>query len=300
MEANKEKAGIEGKKKEKVKKKEKKGAKPKVPIKVIFRLIGIAKVRSFGPICLALAVGCLIGLIGYCSLSTLYYFSPSFFGIPQLLFGVLVGPLILALIFLFALIFCLCCCLRIRRLPRREVVLEDFGKDFMAKESLMYSFVIKLVYQGYFWLLGNLLTNGLFVSFNKFLGAKIGKNVSVIVPGTILDPEMVEIGDNTTIGADAIISGHVGESMRLAIKRVKIGKNCLIGARSFIWPGVVIEDNVTVAAGAIVLEDTYLPANTVWGGVPAKLIKQKTEQPSSQKEQAEQVVNESKKKGRDN
>jgi len=60
---------------------------------------------------------------------------------------------------------------------------------------------------------------------------------------------------------------------RIALKRVKIGRNCLIGARSFIWPGVVIEDNVTVGSGAIVLEDTYLHANSVWVGVPAKRIK---------------------------
>ena len=152
----------------------------------------------------------------------------------------------------------------------------------------MYSFTVKLVYLGSFWKIGHLLPFGWLVSFNRFLGAKIGKNVSVIVPGTILDPEMVEIGDNAIIGGDAVISGHAAEFTdeffsldptrrvnRIALKKVKIGKNCLIGARSFIWPGVVVEDNVTVGAGAIVLEDTHLPANSVWVGVPAKMIKQK-------------------------
>lgn len=156
----------------------------------------------------------------------------------------------------------------------------------MSKESMVYSFSVKLIYLGYFWLVGHLLPIGLFVSFNRFLGAKIGKNVTTIVPGTILDPELVEIGDNTIIGGDAIISEHTSEFTdeffsfnpasrvnRIALKRVKIGRNCLIGARSFIWPGVVIEDNVTVGSGAIVLEDTYLPANSTWVGVPAKKIK---------------------------
>jgi acetyltransferase-like isoleucine patch superfamily enzyme len=114
-------------------------------------------------------------------------------------------------------------------------------------------------------------------------GVKIGKNVSVIVPGTILDPELVEIGYNTIIGGDTIISGHAAEFTdeffssdpthcvnRIALKRVKIGKNCLIGARSFIWPGVVIEDNVTVGSGAIVLEETYLPTNSTWVCVPCE------------------------------
>jgi Carbonic anhydrases/acetyltransferases, isoleucine patch superfamily len=271
--------------KEKEKKKE---TKPKIPIKVIFRVIGL-KALSFGPICLVLATGCLIGIIGYYSLSALYSSSILILGISHLLFAVLAGPLILLLIFLFASLFCLFCCLRIRRLPKREVVLEseeEFGKDFMSKESMVYSFTVKLIYLGYFWMVGHLLPFGLLVPFNRFLGAKIGKNVSVIAPGTILDPELVEIGDNTIIGGDAIISGHVAEFTdeffssdlthrvnRIVLKRVKIGKNCLIGARSFIWPGVAIENNVTVGSGAIVLEDTYLPANSVWVGVPAKRIK---------------------------
>ena len=255
----------------------KKETRPKVPIRVIFRVIGL-KTLSFGPICLAIGVGCLVGLMSYYTLSALYYLSPSIFGIPHLLFAVLLGPLILLLVFLFALIFCLFCCLRIRRLPRREVVLgsqEDFGKDFMAKESIMYSFTVKLIYLGYFWLVAKLFPPpfGLLVRFNKFLGAKIGKNVNVIVPGTILDPDLVEIGDNTIIGGDAVISGHIAEPNMLELKRVKIGKNCLIGARSFIWPGVTMEDNVKVGAGAIVLKDTYLLANSVWVGVPAKMIK---------------------------
>jgi acetyltransferase-like isoleucine patch superfamily enzyme len=277
MEANKERVGIEGKEKEKEKKKEeKKGSRPKVPIRVIFRVIGL-KTLSFGPVCLAIGVGCLIGLMGYYALSALYISSISILGIPHFLFAVLLGPLILLFVFLFALIFCLFCCLRIRRLPRREIVLEsreDFAKDFMARESMVHSFTVKLVYLGYFWSVGHLLF-GLLVRFHRLMGAKIGKNVNVIVPGTILDPDLVEIGDNTIIGGDAIISGHIAEPNRLALKRVKIGKNCLIGARSFIWPGVVMEDNVKVGGGAIVLEDTYMPANSVWVGVPAKMIKQK-------------------------
>jgi serine acetyltransferase len=36
-----------------------------------------------------------------------------------------------------------------------------------------------------------------------------------------------------------------------------------------------MEDNVKVGAGAIVLKDTYMPASSVWVGVPAKMIKQK-------------------------
>ena len=274
MKANKEEASIEGKKKEKVKKKKK--ARPQnVSPKVLFRVIGL-KAFSLGPISLAVVVGCLIGLAGYYSLATLHNFPTPILGMSHLLFAVFVGPLILFYLFLFSLVYCLCCCWRIRRLPKREFALktkEDFKKDFLGSKSMMYSYFVKLIYLGYFWKVANLLPMGMLVSLNRLMGAKIGKSVNVIVPGTILDPDIIEIGDNTTIGGDAIISGHIAGPDMLELKRIKIGKNCLIGARSFIWPGVTMEDNVKVGAGAIVLKDTYLPANSVWVGVPAKIIK---------------------------
>lgn len=51
---------------------------------------------------------------------------------------------------------------------------------------------------------------------------------------------------------------------------IYIGKNVWIGANATICPGVTIGDGAVVAAGAVVVTD--IPANTVYGGVPAKLI----------------------------
>lgn len=47
-----------------------------------------------------------------------------------------------------------------------------------------------------------------------------------------------------------------------------------IGANVFINPGVVIGRNSVVGANSVVVKD--LPANGVYGGVPAKLLKTKT------------------------
>jgi acetyltransferase-like isoleucine patch superfamily enzyme len=54
-------------------------------------------------------------------------------------------------------------------------------------------------------------------------------------------------------------------------KPVVIGKNVWIGANATILPGVTIGDGAVIAAGAVVSKD--VEANTVVGGVPAKLIK---------------------------
>jgi serine acetyltransferase len=262
-------------KSDKKKKEQKKGARPKIPLRTIFRLVVMSKFIHFLPYPWLLIAGCLVGLGGYYSLSSLYDAS-------HLLFAVFVGPIILAFIFLFELLLSLGYSLRVKMLLRGEAMFgsgEDYERDFAGKHSLMYSFTLKLVYQGWAWKgFSHLLPLSWLVPFIRLVGAKIGKNVNVIGPGTILDPELTEIGDNTTIGDDAIITGHLndggGQIPRFVLKKVVIGKNCLIGARSIIMPGVVVGDNAIVAAGAMVVKDTKILPNSVWAGIPARMIKQ--------------------------
>lgn len=99
---------------------------------------------------------------------------------------------------------------------------------------------------------------------------RIGKNV--IIAGYISDPDLVEIHDNSVIGLDALILGHLIEGNKIILKKIVIGEDCLIGARAIVMPGVRIEDNVTVGAGAVIPKDTVLPKGSTWIGVPAKSI----------------------------
>lgn len=52
---------------------------------------------------------------------------------------------------------------------------------------------------------------------------------------------------------------------------IVLGKNVWIGSNATILQGVTIGDNAVVAAGAVVTKD--VAANTVVGGVPAKIMK---------------------------
>lgn len=106
----------------------------------------------------------------------------------------------------------------------------------------------------------------------KVLGAKIGKNV-MINSKYLHDHALLEIGEGTLIGGDAVLSAHVAEGGNLVLSPIKVGKNCLISQKAVLMPGVEVGDNSIVAAGAIVLKDTKIPANEVWGGLPAKFLK---------------------------
>jgi acetyltransferase-like isoleucine patch superfamily enzyme len=54
-------------------------------------------------------------------------------------------------------------------------------------------------------------------------------------------------------------------------KKIIVGNNVWIGAKSVILPGVSIGDNAVVAAGSIV--NRNVEANALVGGVPARFIK---------------------------
>jgi acetyltransferase-like isoleucine patch superfamily enzyme len=99
--------------------------------------------------------------------------------------------------------------------------------------------------------------------FYRMMGAKIGRDV-LINSKNVADLSLLEIGDNSAIGGSATIIAHSFEQGGLKLKKVKIGKNVIIGLNSVIFPGVEIGDNVMIAAGAIVPKNTHVPANTTF------------------------------------
>jgi acetyltransferase-like isoleucine patch superfamily enzyme len=104
----------------------------------------------------------------------------------------------------------------------------------------------------------------------------IGENVFINHACSFLDMGGITIEDDVQIGprVNIITENHPLEPSQrksLDLKGVIIKKNAWIGAGATILPGVTVGENAVVAAGAVVNKD--VEANTVVGGIPAKLIK---------------------------
>lgn len=114
-----------------------------------------------------------------------------------------------------------------------------------------------------------------FTNFGRFI--QIGKNVFINHACSFLDMGGITIEDHVLIGpkVNLITENHPldpADRRALICKPIVIKRNAWIGAGATILPGVTVGENAVVAAGAVVSKD--VPANTIVGGVPAKIIKQ--------------------------
>ena len=114
------------------------------------------------------------------------------------------------------------------------------------------------------------------LSINYGKNTKIGKNVFINFDCVFLDLGGITIEDNVLIAPKVSLLSEEhpvtpNDRQSLIPGHILIKKNAWIGAGATILPGITIGENAIVAAGAVVSKD--VPANTIVGGVPAKIIK---------------------------
>lgn len=94
---------------------------------------------------------------------------------------------------------------------------------------------------------------------------RIGNHVNIqdgSVLHTLYQKSVVEIGDYVSVGHNVTIHG------------AKIDDYALIGMGAILLDYVEVGEGAIVAAGSLVLSNTKIPPFQIWGGVPAKFIKQ--------------------------
>ena len=92
------------------------------------------------------------------------------------------------------------------------------------------------------------------------MGNKVNVQDGAVIHCTYLKTSTV-IGNNVSIGHNAIVHGCV------------IGDDVLVGMGAIIMDNANIGRNSIIAAGAVVLENTVVEPGTIYAGVPAKKVK---------------------------
>src|SRR5574344_241751 len=95
---------------------------------------------------------------------------------------------------------------------------------------------------------------------------RIGNRVNIqdgAVLHTLHKKSVVEIGDNVSVGHNAIVHG------------ASVGNNVLVGMGAILMDNAVVPDNTIIAAGAVVLSNVKLEPG-VYAGLPANMVKEGT------------------------
>ncbi|MFX0186326.1 MAG: hypothetical protein ACFE8A_01175 [Candidatus Hodarchaeota archaeon] len=103
----------------------------------------------------------------------------------------------------------------------------------------------------------------------RFFGVHIGKNV-VAYEGYI-DPEFVEIGDFTMTSLHICIFSHLIYHDKVIIKRVKIGKACVVGPHTIITPGTIMRDEAVLGANSYTSILQVLEGGLIHVGTPVSI-----------------------------
>lgn len=102
------------------------------------------------------------------------------------------------------------------------------------------------------------------------IGARCNLQDGVVIHVNHVGPFNPE-GDAFTMGDDVTV-GH-----RALLHGCDIGDRCLIGMAACIMDRVVIEPDVFVAAGSLVIPGTVLKSGYLWMGSPAKQVRELTD-----------------------
>ena len=92
------------------------------------------------------------------------------------------------------------------------------------------------------------------------IGNKVNIQDGVIIHATY-KKTTVNIGNDVSIGHNAIVHGCT------------LHEKVLVGMGAIIMDNAVVEKNSIIAAGAVVTEGTHVESGTIYGGIPARKIK---------------------------
>ena len=103
----------------------------------------------------------------------------------------------------------------------------------------------------------------------RLMGARVGRNVHL---GTtsLAAFDLVAIGDDSSVGQDARLSGYSLEGGFLEIGGIRIGRRCYVGNRSILSPGTILEDGAVLEDLSLLPAGARIATGQHWTGSPAR------------------------------
>jgi non-ribosomal peptide synthetase-like protein len=100
----------------------------------------------------------------------------------------------------------------------------------------------------------------------------------------ILEWDLIEIGDRTTIGEDAVMQTHLFEDRILKASNFRIGDDCSVGASSVVLYNTTMHSGSQLDSLSLLMKGEVLPPRTEWRGIPA--LSKESEETGNQKEES--------------
>ncbi len=147
--------------------------------------------------------------------------------------------------------------------PPREGIFERRSKDWRYMHKRFWTAFFPI------WLARALPLPWLDIIAYRFFGTRVGKSV-VLYEGYV-DPVFVEIGDFTMTSLNICIFSHLIYQDKVLIKKVKIGKACVVGPHTIISPGTVMEDFAVLGVNSYTGINQKLEGNLIHVGTPVSI-----------------------------
>jgi len=147
--------------------------------------------------------------------------------------------------------------------PPREGIFERGSKD--------WKYMHRRFWVAYFpiWLARALPLPWVDVVVYRFFGTRVGKSV-VLYEGYV-DPLFIEIDDFTMTSLNICIFSHLIYQDKILIKKVKIGKACVVGPHTIVSPGTIMQDFAILGVNSYTSIGQELEGNLIHIGTPVSL-----------------------------
>ncbi|MFG3709789.1 Pls/PosA family non-ribosomal peptide synthetase [Micromonospora sp. NPDC047730] len=103
----------------------------------------------------------------------------------------------------------------------------------------------------------------------RWFGVRVGRRTWI---GTtyLTEFDLVEIGDDATVGTEVSLQTHLFEDRVMKMSVVTVGAGATIGTRAIVLYDAVVGDDVMLGSLSLLMKGEHLVAGTRWRGIPAQ------------------------------